>query len=130
MNKEIIERDMSGCEKMIMKIVWDSEKDLSTAEVIGAMKERFGKDYARTTVVTFIQRLIEKGYVTTYRKGKQSYVHAIKNEESYTEGILKHIEEFWFKGETSRLFSALCKSNKPSKKELEQMRKIMDELDD
>ena len=48
------EKDISGCEKMIMKVVWDADRDLSTSEVIDALKVRYGKNYARTTVVTFI----------------------------------------------------------------------------
>ena len=40
-------RDMSGCETLIMKIVWSSEEDLSTPEIMDQLKVRYGKDYAR-----------------------------------------------------------------------------------
>lgn len=129
MSEENNERDLSSCEKMIMKIVWDSETDISTPEIIDLIKVRYGKDYARTTVVTFVQRLTEKGYVTTYRKGRISYVHAEKDEQRYTENFLKHIEDFWFHGETSSLLSALCKKNKPTKEQIDKMKKILDQLE-
>lgn len=102
-----IDKDISKCEQMIMKIVWDSDHELSTAEVISAMKERFGKDYARTTVVTFIQRLIEKGYVITYRKGKQSYVRPIIKEQDYVENMLKDICDFWFEGDKEKMINMI-----------------------
>ena len=123
------EKDISGCENMIMKVVWDADRDLSTSEVIDALKVRYGKNYARTTVVTFIQRLIEKGYVTTHRKGKMAYVHASKNEARYIEKFLKNVDEFWFQGKTDHLFAALCKATKPSKEELSEMKKIIEELE-
>lgn len=123
------EKDISGCEKMIMKVVWDADHDLSTSELIDALKERFGKNYARTTVVTFVQRLIEKGFVTTYRKGKMAYIRASKNEARYVEKLLKNVDEFWFRGDTVRLFAALCKATKPSKEKLDEMKKVMEELD-
>lgn len=123
------EKDISGCEKMIMKVVWDADHDLSTSELIDALRERFGKNYARTTVVTFVQRLIEKGFVTTYRKGKMAYIHASKNEARYVEKLLKNVDEFWFRGDTVQLFAALCKATKPSKEKLDEMKKVMEELD-
>lgn len=130
MKEEMIGRDLSGCEKLIMKIVWDAKEDISTPEIIEAIRIRYGKDYARTTVVTFVQRLMEKGFVTTYRKGRVSYVHAIRDEDQYKENILKHIEDFWFCGQPSSLLSALFRKSKPSQKEIMRMRKLIDELDD
>ena len=56
MREEMIGREISGCESLIMKIVWDTEGDVSTQDLIRILNERFGKDYARTTVVTFVQR--------------------------------------------------------------------------
>ena len=63
MREQLLGREISGCETLIMKVVWDSEEDISTPELIDELRTRFGKDYARTTVVTFLQRLAEKGFV-------------------------------------------------------------------
>lgn len=129
MNNDMNGRDLSNCEKLIMKIVWDASEDISTQEIIDVIRTQYDKDYARTTVVTFLQRLTEKGFVTTYRKGRISYVHPIRDEEQYKDHLLKHIEEFWFKGDVSNLLSALCKRKKPSTEEIARMREIIDELD-
>ncbi len=128
--EEIIEKDISGCEKMIMKIIWDAkEGDLSTLEIIDALKVRYGKDYARTTVVTFLQRLCEKGFITTYRKGKMAYAHALKDERQYVNNFMRNVEDFWFLGDGAKLLGALYEQRKPSKEEIEKMRNILDELD-
>ena len=84
MREQLLGREISGCETLIMKVVWDSEEDISTPELIDELRTRFGKDYARTTVVTFLQRLAEKGFVKTYRKGRIAYVHPLKSEKEYT----------------------------------------------
>ena len=123
-------RDMSGCETLIMKIVWSSEEDLSTPEIMDQLKVRYGKDYARTTVVTFIQRLAEKGFVTTYKKGRVSYVHSLRSQSKYQENFIQEAEEFWFDGDAGYLFSTLCKVKKLSKKEVDDIQKMLDELDD
>ena len=67
MTEKSIGRQMSGCETLIMKIVWSAKEDISTQEISSRLKSQYNKDYARTTVGTFIQRLSEKGFVSTYR---------------------------------------------------------------
>ena len=129
MREKTIGREMSGCETLIMKIVWSSEEDLSTPEIMDQLKVRFGKDYARTTVVTFIQRLAEKGFVNTYKKGRVSYVHSLRSQSQYQENFLQKAEEFWFDGDAGFLFSTLCKVKKLSKKEVSDIQKMLDELD-
>ncbi len=130
MNHDMISKDLSGCEKLIMKIVWDAGEDISTQEIIDALKVRYDKDYARTTVVTFIQRLSEKGFVEYYRVGRNSYVRALKDEERYKQTFLKGIQDFWFHGDLSNLVAALCKKERITKKEIEKLREVIDSLDD
>lgn len=63
----------------------------------------YEKEYARTTVVTFLERLKNKGYVSTYRKSKFSYVHADVTEEEYKKYMLHYILDFWFEGDQKNL---------------------------
>jgi predicted transcriptional regulator len=130
MNEHMIGREISGCETLIMKIVWDSETDISTSELVDALRVRYGKDYARTTVVTFVQRLADKGFVTTYRKGRVAYVHALKTEKEYTTKFLSEAEDFWFQGDSSHLMAALCDTKTLTKDEISRIRELLDGLDD
>ena len=130
MREKNTNRDMSNCEKLIMKIVWRAGEDLPTPVIIEQLRIRFDKDYARTTVVTFIQRLAEKGFVNTYKKGRVSYVHPLRSQEKYQEKVLKHAEEFWFDGDAGYLFSTLCRVKTLSKQEIDDIKKMLDELDD
>ena len=130
MNEQMIGREISGCETLIMKTVWDSKKELSTPELIDALRVRYGKNYARTTVVTFLQRLAEKGYVETYRKGRIAYVRALKTEKEYMNKFLSEAEQFWFEGDSSHLMAALCDTKKLSKDEIERIRELLDDVDD
>lgn len=123
------EKDISGCERLIMKILWDAEEDVSTIEIIDQLKIRYGKEYARTTVVTFLQRLTEKGFIATYRKGRVAFAHALKNEDRYVSSLVQGVDDFWFLGDGAKLLSALYDGRTPSHKEIEKIRKFLDELD-
>lgn len=124
------ERNLSACETTIMKAIWDVGEDVSIPDLIELLREKYGKDYARTTVVTFLLKLSDKGFVRTYRKGKLSYAHAMKSEDDYKKKLLSEEVDFWFQGNASNLVAALCGSGKLSKEKADKIRGILDEFDD
>ena len=83
MDKEWLEeeRNLSPGESIIMKAVWDLGQDVPVQELNRLLREKYGKDYARTTVATFLLKLSEKGFVRSYRKGRYAYVRVLKSEE-------------------------------------------------
>lgn len=123
------ERNLSQCEKLIMKIIWDAEADLCLSELIEELKRRYQKDYVRTTVATFLLHLSEKGYVVNYRKGRLSYIHALKSEEEYKEKMLRETTDFWFAGEVTELLTALCKAKDMTKEDVDKLKKALDDMD-
>lgn len=125
---EFVSRELSGCETLIMKAVWDAEEDIALQELIEVLRVRFNKDYARTTVATFLTRLIDKGYVTTYRKGRVSYTHAIKDEAEFKQRLLREELSFWFQGSEAALLSALCEGKTFTQEEIDHMRVVVDSL--
>ena len=86
--RKAVTRELSACETLIMKVVWDAKEDIAVQELIVQLKEQYGKDYARTTVVTFLGKMADKGFVSTHRRGKNAFVHAEKNEDAYKSKLL------------------------------------------
>ena len=122
-------KELTNCEKLIMKVVWEAKEDISTPDTIEQLKVRFGKEYARTTVVTFVQRLVEKGYVTTYRRGRVSYIRPVQSEEEYRSRMLQDTMNFWFDGDCKKMISALCSDSNLNAEEVEKIRQIIDNTD-
>ncbi|MDD6742637.1 BlaI/MecI/CopY family transcriptional regulator [Roseburia sp. MUC/MUC-530-WT-4D] len=122
-------KELTNCEKLIMKVVWEAKDDISTPDTIEQLKVRFGKEYARTTVVTFVQRLVEKGYVTTYRRGRVSYIRPTQSEEEYRNRMLQDTVNFWFDGDWTEMISALCSDSNLNAEEAEKIREIIDNTD-
>jgi len=94
---------LTACEVFIMKAIWDEVEDISIPDLIEVLRTKWGKDYARTTVTTFLTKLAAKGFVKTYRKGKLSFAHAMKSEEEYKDKLLKDMIEFWYGGNSAAL---------------------------
>ena len=124
------EKKLSACESLIMKVIWDAEEDISITDLTEQLRVRFDKDYKRTTVVTFLLRLSDKGYVKTYRKGKLSYAHAERTEEEFKQKLAKEETDFWFRGRAAGYLAALATGQKLTKKDAEEIRAILDDLDD
>ena len=75
--------ELSPCEALIMKLIWEAPQDIPVQELIDQLRDDYGKDYARTTVVTFVGKLKDKRFVDTYRKGKAAFIHPLRSEEEY-----------------------------------------------
>lgn len=123
-------KKISSSEMILMKCIWDSKEELSIPQLMEIVRDQYGKEYKRTTIVTFLSRLQEKGYVQTCRKGKLSYVHAVCTEEKYKASMASKYTRLWFEGRPSSFLSALIGEEGITKEESERIRRILDGLDD
>lgn len=120
--------ELSVCEAPIMKIIWESNPDISVPELVKQLNEQYGKEYARTTVVTFLTRMAGKGYITTQRRGRISYVHAIKSEQEYKQQLAQKEIEFWFHGSMAEFAQTLCAAAPLTHEECQKLRRLLDML--
>lgn len=103
------EQMLSPAESLIMKAIWDAtqeEECISIPQLIENLR-LYGKDYARTTVVTFLLKLSNKRYVVTTRKGKISYAYPRKTMEEYRKMVLKDVRDMWYEGNADLIMEDL-----------------------
>jgi len=65
----------------LMKIVWRNEPRITTSKIIDALGD--GSNWKPQTVLTMLTRLIEKGFLTSERVGRQRNYTAVVNEAEY-----------------------------------------------
>lgn len=123
------EKELTSREVLIMKCVWNSERELSIQEIQAELRERFDWDAKRSTVRTFMRDMEQKGYILVERRGRHSYVKALTGEESYKKGQAEKMVDFWFGGSKLNLVKALTK-DEVSEDEQHYLRGILDELGD
>ena len=132
--KKIVEvgmrEELSVCEAPIMKIIWESNPDISVPELVKQLNEQYGKEYARTTVVTFLTRMAGKGYITTQRRGRISYVHAIKSEQEYKQQLAQKEIELWFHGSMAEFAQTLCAAAPLTHEECQKLRRLLDHVEE
>ena len=132
--KKIVEvgmrEELSVCEAPIMKIIWESNPVISVPELVKLLNEQYGKENARTTVVTFLTRMAGKGYITTQRRGRISYVHAIKSEQEYKQQLAQKEIEFWFHGSMAEFAQTLCAAAPLTHEECQKLRRLLDHVEE
>lgn len=126
----IKEKGLTSSEKYVMKAIWDAKEDIAFQDLLKRVKEQYGKDYARTTVATFLKNMEEKGFVSSYHIGRTAYIHAEKSEEEYKKQFIHYNTDFWFEGSAGKVMEALFETQDITKDEICKMRKMLDEFEE
>ena len=103
--------NLTECERIVMKSVWDAGKDVSLVEIMAAIRDRYGRNWKRQTVSTFLLHLIQKGYLTSYRVGRVFYYHQEVELEAYKQKVTAEFLDFWYDNSLEAFEEAVKKQN-------------------
>ncbi len=121
--------EISTCERMVMKVIWDSTEDYDLRHVMDAVNAEFNKAWKPQTVSTFLARLIRKGYLTSYRKGRYSYYQPAVSKEDFKMSTVTENISYFDRGSVSAFVCGLFDNVKLTKEDKERIKKKIDELD-
>lgn len=121
--------EISVCERMIMKVLWDADEDLDLMTVTARVKDEFGKVWKLQTVATFMTRLQKKGYINIYRIGRYSHYHPLVEKNDFKMSTVSENINFFDKGSVSAFVCGLFDNVKLTEEDKEKIRKKIDELD-
>jgi len=119
--------ELSDCELVTMKCIWDADAPISAHEIIRKLKKNYGLDYKDSTVYTFIKKLKEKGFANSYRKGVTFYF-PVREESEYRSHQLNMTRDFWFKGSTMGLISELFRLKPPTQEERDSLKQLLERV--
>ena len=91
------------CEELVMSIVWCADEAPDLAAVRESVNARYGKEWKPQTVSTFLCRLVKKGFLSTYQKGRYCYYVPQIRKEEYCESQLLRIVDLFLGGKAKEL---------------------------
>lgn len=113
-----------------MEMLWDGacldqNGEIQAQQLSNLLTEKYG--FGKTSNYTYFSRLLDKGAITR-RYPKYTIKPVVTREEALKE---KHAELLngLFKGSMVKLFSAFLNEKKPTKKELDEMRELLDSFE-
>lgn len=113
---------LSPAEEQLMEYIWQQEKAFMK-DLIEAYPD---PKPAGTTVATLLKRMTEKGVISFVQYGNSRQYHPLIKKEEYFSRHVKNLIENYFDNSAMQFASFFTKETKLTKKQLEELRKIID----
>ncbi|MDD6305798.1 MAG: BlaI/MecI/CopY family transcriptional regulator [Clostridiales bacterium] len=119
--------DISACERLVMKAIWDTPEEMALQEIMDKVNEENGKSWKPQTVSTFLARLVRKGFLSSYRKGRYSYYQPVVSKEDFWKATMNENAHFFAQNDMAEMAFRLCK-DMLSKNDVKELKKKLDEI--
>ncbi len=119
--------DLTDAELEVLKVLWEGQSN-TVREVMERLHAK-GRKVAYTTVLTFLSRLEQKGYVRSDKAGLAYVYRPKQSRERVIASRLRALADQLFDGATAPMVLQLMKSERFTHEEIEAFRRLIDELD-
>lgn len=110
-------------ELSIMQIIWKEQPPVARSTIEQALGDE--KQLAPSTIITFLTRLCEKGFLSLTRKGRTNYYTPLITEREYLAQESRNILDRLYGGSLASFATALCDSG-VSREDIEQLRDMLE----
>ncbi len=117
---------MSDAEQAVMKVLWD-HGPLGVKDVLAEFTEA-GQEWSRSTVITLLQRLERKGYVTCDKSQHAFTFKPAVSREDEMRARMNDLASELCDGETLPLVLAFAQQHRFSVEELARFREMIDSI--
>ncbi len=115
--------NIGEAELEVMKVIWRSKGAISTSE-IGKALESHG--WKRTTISTFLSRLVDKGAIAAEKSGKTVFYTPLLTSKQYKKAQIKNLVGNVFDGSAKDLVASLFEESTFSVEDIAELKAIFD----
>ena len=112
-------------ELAVMQVLWQKNEEVTAAEVQGALAEVYG--WKLTSVLTFLSRLTEKGFVSLRKEGKTNRYTARVTEAEYQKSESVSFVQRLFAGSVKDLVASLAEAGSRSDADVAELQAFLEE---
>ncbi len=114
-------------EMEVLHHVWQLEE-----ATVNEVRNRILKDrkVAYTTIMTVMKNLADKGFLQYHKEGKSYVYSAEQKPEAVRSNLIKDLVQKVFKGSPTALVQTLVKSEEMTDKEREEIKKLINEMEE
>ena len=118
---------VTEAESEVMQVLWQRQP-MAAEEVAAALVPT--RDWQEATVKTLLNRLLKKGAIRAERDGRRYRYSPVLQREAWLLGESQGLLERLFDGRVAPLVSHFSRHRKLSRKDIADLRKLLEELDD
>ncbi len=115
---------IGDAELEIMKALWESNEPVNTQYISEAVES---KGWKRTTISTFLTRLVEKGAVSSEKRGKLYYYAPLISQKDYRKSQTKNLISSLYNGSVKEFAVSLFEEQALSDEDLKELRAIFED---
>jgi BlaI family penicillinase repressor len=111
---------ISDAEYEIMKIIWNEEGEVTTADIV----EKLGEDnsWKLTTILTLANRLVDKNVLSLRKEGRINYYSPNISKEEYKSYQANDFIEDMYDGSVKSLIASLYNTKKIKKEDIDELK--------
>ena len=118
-----VNMQISDSELVLMQLIWEKGGTVLFAEIIDAVQQK-KLEWKHNTVLTFLSRLVEKGFLSTNKIGRRNEYKAIISEKEYHAAQTRMFVDKVYDGNVIELVSTLIGQGLVSAQEQEELRRL------
>ncbi|MBE6561466.1 MAG: BlaI/MecI/CopY family transcriptional regulator [Ruminococcaceae bacterium] len=112
-------KKLPDAEFEVMQAIWAGEPPLNTAYLME--KVGHSRGWKAPTLISFLVRLEERGYITSEKKGKERYYTPAAERERYLRSVTEQFVEQYHGGSFVRMMDALYNDKKLSEADIDEL---------
>jgi predicted transcriptional regulator len=123
---------ISEAESIVMDVLWAAASDrhapLAAEDVVAALAE--SQQWQEATIKTLLNRLLKKGAIKASKDGRRYLYTPVLQRQAWMLGESQGLLERLFDGRVAPLVAHFSEHRKLSRKDIADLRKLLEELDD
>ncbi len=118
---------IGDAELEIMKVIWRAKEPITSLDIGKAVED---KDWKKTTIATFLARLVEKGALAAEKQGKLYYYTPLITEKEYKRAQTKKLISSLYDGSVRDFAVSFFKEQKLSEEDIKELKAIFDDKEE
>ena len=119
-------RRLPDAEFDVMNVLWECEvSPVNTAYLMENVGKQ--KGWKAPTLISFLSRLEERGFIHSEKKGKERYYYADAVKEEYIRGVTLDFLSRYYSGSFVKMMDLMYGKNSMSSRDLDEMLKWLQE---
>lgn len=103
----------------VMTAVWEGEPPMTTAYLMQQIGAK--KGWKAPTLISFLTRLEERGYIASFKKGKERYYIPLANKDRYVHSVTEQFVEQYHNGSFVNFMDSLFLNRSFDDKEIDEL---------
>ncbi len=119
-------KTLPNSELELMMILWNADRPMTRTEIEERLPEK--RRLSKTTVLSFLSRLEEKGFVQVEKEGRSNCYVPIVKEQDYLQQESGSILKRLYGSSVKKFVAALYDGDRLSKEQIEELKDYLDSL--